>query len=116
MHTPQSQSSEGNSQLDTTLGVLQGGLSNGVDIAPIELIGWIKTLRGTPKFAAISAELQQLHDSLSQGSITAPALAQSLAALGEHTTQAAATATPDAQAKLQELGQALSAAAGQLRG
>jgi hypothetical protein len=116
MHTPQSQSSEGNSQLDITLGVLQGGLSNGVDIAPSNLIGWIKTLQGTPKFATISAELQQLHDSLSHGSITASALAQSLAALGEHTTHAAATATPDAQAKLLELGQALRAAADQLKG
>lgn len=116
MHTPQSQSSEGNSQLDITLGVLQGGLSNGAAIAPVNIIGWIKTLQGTPRFAAISAGLQQLHDALSHGSITASALAQSLASLGEHTTQAAADATPDAREKLLELGQALSAAAGQLPG
>ena len=35
---------------------------------------------------------------------------------GEKTTQVAASATPDAQAKLQQLGQALTAAGSQLKG
>ena len=116
MNTPQSQSSEGNSQLDTTLGVLQGGLNNGIDIASSNIAGWIKTLQGTPQFAAISTELQTLRDALSSGKPNADALAKSLATLGEHTTKAATTATPDAQDKLHELGQTLSAAASQLRG
>ena len=36
--------------------------------------------------------------------------------IGEHTTKAADSATPDSQAKLRQLGSALSSAAGQLRG
>jgi hypothetical protein len=80
------------------------------------IAGWIKTLQGAPQLSGITSELQNLHDALSSGSTDTGALAQSLSTLGEHTTQAASSATPDAQDKLRQLGQALSSAAGQLRG
>ena len=111
-----SQSSQGNSQLDTTIGVFQGGLDNGIDIAGENILGWIKTLQGSSQFAGISTELQTLHDALQGRKPDAAVLAGSLARLGEHTTKAAAQATPDAQDKLRELGQALSSAASQLKG
>ncbi|WP_046245648.1 hypothetical protein [Hymenobacter terrenus] len=116
MSNPQSQGSQGNSQLDITLGALQGGLSNAAGVAGENIAGWIKTLQGNTQLAGISAELQNLHDVLRSGATDSGVLAQSLSTLGEHTTKAAASATPDAQDKLRELGQTLSSAASQLRG
>ncbi|MBF9238103.1 hypothetical protein I2I05_11920 [Hymenobacter sp. BT683] len=115
MDNSQSQSRQGTSQLDATLNALQGGLASAAGVAGPTISGWIKTLQGTPQLAGITAELQSLHDTLRSGASDTGALAQSLSTLGEHTTKAAETATPDAQAKLRELGQALSSAAGQLR-
>ena len=112
----QSQSSQGTSQLDDTLNALQGGLANAAGAAGPNIAGWIKTLQGAPQLSGISTELQNLHDALSSGASDTGALAQSLSTLGEHTTKAAASATPDAQDKLRQLGQALSEAAGQLKG
>ncbi len=116
MDNSQSQSSQGNSQLDTTLGALQGGLANAAGVAGSNIAGWIKTLQGNTQLSGISAELQTLHDALSSGATDTGALARSLSTLGEHTTKVAASATPDAQDKLRQLGQALSSAAGQLKG
>jgi hypothetical protein len=116
MNNPPSQGSLGNSQLDITLGVLRGGLPNAAGVAGETIAGWIKTLLGNPQLASIATELQRLHDVLRSGTADTAALAQSLATLGEHTTKAAASATPDAQDKLRELGKVLSTAAGQLRG
>lgn len=116
MASPQSQSSQGTSQLDTTLNALQGGLASAAGVAGPTISGWIKTLQGNPQFAGISAELQTLHAAIGSGDADTGALARSLSTLGEHTTKAAATATPDAKDKLQELGQLLSAASVQLRG
>ena len=114
-NTP-SQSTQGTSQLDATLNALQGGLAAAAGAAGPNIAGWIKTLQGNSQFSGISSELQNLHDALSSGASDTGALSRSLSTLGEHTTQAATSATPDAQGKLRELGQALSAAAGQLRG
>ncbi|UOQ99364.1 hypothetical protein MUN81_07655 [Hymenobacter sp. 5317J-9] len=116
MNTPQSQSSLGNSQLDTTLGALRGGLPNAAGIAGENIAGWIKALQGNAPLADIAAELQNLHQVLRSGTADATTLAQSLGTLGKLTTKAAASATPDAQDKLRELGEVLSTAAGQLRG
>ena len=116
MESNQSQSGLGNSQLDTTIGALKGGLANAAGVAGSNIAGWIKTLQGNSQFSGISSELQNLHDALSSGASDTGALAKSLSTLGEHTTKAAASATPDAQDKLRQLGQALSSAAGQLRG
>ncbi|HEX8656769.1 MAG TPA: hypothetical protein VF690_04515 [Hymenobacter sp.] len=116
MDNTQSQGSQGTSQLDATINALQGGLANAAGAASSNISGWIKTLQGAPQLSGITSELQNLHDALSSGSTDTGALAQSLSTLGEHTTQAAASATPDAQDKLRQLGQALSSAAGQLRG
>ncbi|MBF9220174.1 hypothetical protein [Hymenobacter ruricola] len=116
MNTPSSQGSLGNSQLDLTLGALRGGLPNAADIAGENIAGWIKTLQGNAQLAPIATELQRLHDLLRSGTADAATLARSLATLGEHTTKAAASATPDAQDKLRELGEVLSTAAGQLGG
>ena len=116
MDTNQSQSQLGTSQLDATLNVLLGGLAEGAGAAGATIADWIKTLQGNAQFAGISTELQHLHDVLRSGVPDTGALAQSLRTLGDHTTQAAATATPDAQDKLRQLGEALNAAAGQLKG
>jgi hypothetical protein len=116
MANSQSQSSQGTSQLDTTLNALQGGLAAAAGAAGPNIAGWIKTLQGNTQLSTISAELQNLHDTLRSGASDTGALAASLSTLGEHTTKAAASATPDAQAKLRELGQALSTAANQLKG
>ena len=109
-----SQSTLGNSQLDTTLNTLAGGLAAAAGAAGPTVGGWIATLEGNPQFAGISEELRQLHDILRSGASDTGALARSLRTLGEHTRAAAARATPDAQNKLRQLGQALEAAAGQL--
>ena len=115
-NTP-SQGSQGTSQLDTTLGVLQSGLADARDIASDNIAGWIKTLQGNRQLASIGAELQALRTALDGGEeLDATTLARHLQALGEHTAAAAASATPDAQDKLRELGQALSAAANQAAG
>ena len=111
-----SSSQSGTSQLDATLSALQGGLTNAAGAAGPNIAGWIKTLQGNSQFSGISSELQTLHDALSSGATDTSALAKSLTTLGEHTSKAASAATPDAQAKLQQLGQALSAAGSQLRG
>ena len=116
MENNQSQSSQGTSQLDATLNALEGGLANAAGAAGPNIAGWIKTLEGAPQLSGISSELQNLHDALSSGASDTGALATSLHTLGEHTTKAADAATPDAQDKLRQLGQALSTAAGQLRG
>ena len=116
MDNAQSQSSQGTSQLDATLNALQGGLAAAAGAAGPNIAGWIKTLQGVPQLSGISSELQNLHNTLTSGATDTHALANSLNTLGEHTTKAAASATPDAQDKLRQLGQALSSAAGQLRG
>lgn len=104
------------SQLDATLNALQGGLASAAGAAGPNIAGWIKTLQGNTQLSGISSELQKLHDALSGGAADSSTLAESLSTLGEHTTKAAASATPDAQAKLTQLGQALSSAASQLKG
>jgi hypothetical protein len=116
MDNSQSQSSQGTSQLDTTLNALQGGLANAAGVAGPNIAGWIKTLQGNQQFSGITSELQNLHDALGSGASDTGALARSLSTLGEHTSRAAESATPDAQDKLRQLGQALSSAAGQLKG
>lgn len=116
MDKAQSQGSQGNSQLDLTLNLLDSGLTNAAGQAGPTISGWIKTLLGTPQYSGICAELQSLHDTLASGIFDTATLASSLSSLGEHTARAAARATPDAQDKLRQLGQALTGAAGQLRG
>lgn len=116
MSDTQSQSSLGTSQLDATINALQGGLAAAAGAAGPNIAGWIKTLQGNPQLAGISSELQNLHDALSSGASDTGALASSLTTLGEHTTKVADAATPDAQDKLRQLGQALSSAASQLKG
>ena len=116
MSDTQSQSGQGTSQLDATINALKGGLSAAAGAAGPNIAGWIKTLQDVPQLSGISAELQKLHDALGSGASDTGALATSLSTLGEHTTKAADSATPDSQAKLRQLGSALSSAAGQLRG
>ena len=116
MDNAQSHSSAGASQLDATINALKGGLSAAAGAAGPNIAGWIKTLQGNQQLSGISSELQNLHDALGSGATDTSALAKSLSTLGEHTTKAASAATPDAQDKLRQLGQALSAAASQLKG
>ena len=116
MDNAQSQGSQGTSQLDATINALQGGLAAAAGAAGPNIAGWIKTLQGNQQLSGISSELQNLHDALGSGASDTGALATSLKTLGEHTTKAADAATPDAQDKLRQLGQALSSAASQLKG
>ena len=116
MSDTQPQTSPGVSQLDATLHALQGGLAAAAGAAGPNIAGWIKTLQGNTQLSGISSELQNLHDALSSGASDTGALANSLSTLGEHTTKVADAATPDAQDKLRQLGQALSTASSQLKG
>ena len=93
-----------------------GGLPAAAGSASQTVADWLNTLRGNPDYADLRAELQTLHEMLRDGAPNTSALAGSLQKLGARTTEVAASATPDAQAKLRELGQALTAAAGQVRG
>ncbi|RZK15792.1 MAG: hypothetical protein EOO56_22065 [Hymenobacter sp.] len=102
------------SQLDATIEALKGGLASAASAAGPNIAGWIKTLQGNPQFSGLSSELQKLHDALTSGATDTSAIAKSLSTLGEHTTKAAASATPDAQDKLTQLGQVLTSAASQL--
>lgn len=111
-----SDTQSGTSQLDATLQTLSGGLSSAAGAAGANIAGWIKTLQGNTQLAGISSELQKLHDALSSGASDTHALAHSLTTLGEHTSKAASSATADSQAKLQQLGSALSAAGASLKG
>lgn len=109
-----SPSQSGGSQLDATISALQGGLSNAAGAAGANIQGWITTLQGNPQLSGISSELQKLSDAISSGESST--IASSLSTLGEHTTKAASSATPDSKDKLMQLGQALSSAASQLKG
>jgi len=111
-----SDTNTGTSQLDATLHALSGGLAAAAGAAGGNIAGWIKTLQGNTALAGISGELQKLHDHLTSGASDTHALSQSLSTLGEHTSKAASSATADSQAKLQQLGSALSAAGASLKG
>jgi len=102
------------SQLDATLNALQGGLAGAAGAASGNIQGWITTLQGNPQLAGISSELQKLNDAISSGDSSS--ISSSLQTLGEHTTKAASSASPDAKDKLMQLGQTLSSAASQLKG
>ena len=107
-------STSSTSQLDATLNALQGGLSSAAGAASGNIQGWITTLQGNPQLSGISAELKKLDDAIASGNSSS--ISSSLKTLGEHTTKAASSATPDAQAKLVQLGQTLTSAASQLKG
>jgi hypothetical protein len=109
-------SANGANQLDATLQALGGGLTAAAPAAAGNIDSWISTLNGagSPALTAISSELENLKSAISSGD--GSQIGRSLQTLGEHTTKAAASATPDAQAKLQQLGQTLSSAATSLKG
>ncbi|WBO83009.1 hypothetical protein [Hymenobacter yonginensis] len=111
-----STSSTGTTQLDATLQALGGGLSAAAPAAGGNIDSWIFTLNGagSPELSAIASELENLKSAIGSGD--GSQISQSLQTLGEHTTKAAASATPDAQAKLQQLSQTLSSAATSLKG
>lgn len=102
------------SQLDATINALQGGLTSAAGAASSNISSWIQTLQGNPQLSGISSELQKLDDAISSGDSST--IASSLDTLGQHTTRAASSATPESQDKLMQLGQALSSAASQLKG
>ncbi|HEX8426754.1 hypothetical protein [Hymenobacter sp.] len=103
------------SQLDATLQALDGGLSAAAPAAAGNIQSWISTLNGAgnPSLSAIASELENLQTAIGSGD--SAQIGQSLKTLGEHTTKAAQSATPDASAKLQQLGQTLSSAATSLK-
>lgn len=108
MATPQSTSA----LLDQTLTALQGDITSTGGTSTIA--SWISALQGQEGLEDITAELQTLQDALTSGTPDADEIADSLSNLGELTSSAAVSATPDTQAKLQQLGDALSSAAEQV--
>lgn len=108
-------SASSTSQLDATLQALSGGLTGAAPAASGNITSWISTLNGagSPALSAIASELENLQTAISSGD--GSQISQSLQTLGEHTTKAAASATPDASAKLEQLGQTLSSAATSLK-
>ncbi|SNC68399.1 hypothetical protein SAMN06265337_2295 [Hymenobacter gelipurpurascens] len=111
-----SSTSSSNSQLNDTLQALGGGLSAAAPAAAGNIDSWISTLNGagSPALSAISSELENLKTAIGSGD--GSQISQSLKTLGEHTTKAAESATPDAKSQLQQLGQTLSSAATSLQG
>jgi hypothetical protein len=78
---------------------------------------WIKTLQNSNSGLVkdLVPELQRLDDALSGSTPDNAQLSQSLHSLGEQTSRVAESADPGSQDKLRQLGQALSAAASQIR-
>jgi hypothetical protein len=110
--------SSGTAQLDATIQALQGG--NLAGLAPqagANIQSWITTLQNsnTGQLSGIASELERLNDALSGSAPDTMQVQQSLKTLGEHTTRAAESADPGSQDKVRQLGQALSAAASQIR-
>lgn len=111
-------SASGTQQLDATIQALQGGdLTTLAPQAGTNIRSWITTLQNSNngQLSGIASELERLNDALSGGTPDNRQLQQSLQTLGEQTSRAAESADPGAQAKLRELGQALSSAASQIR-
>jgi hypothetical protein len=73
----------------------------------------LQTVEGD-RFAPLIAELQNLYNALDHGAPNGPLVKQSLHKLAELTTQAVSTADATSQSKIQELSQALAAAAATL--
>jgi len=99
--------------LDSTLTALSGGLTSAAGAAGANISSWVDLLQDSPQLTNVSTELENLQDILSSGDIDSSDVTSSLRKLGQLTTEAAASATPDTQDKLQQLGQALSSAASQ---
>jgi hypothetical protein len=100
--------------LDATLTALSGGLAGAAGAASDTLSSWTALLQDSPQLTNVSTELEKLQDLLSSGEIDSRDVASSLRKLGQLTTEAAASATPDTQDQLMQLGQTLSSAATQL--
>lgn len=98
--------------LDQTLAALQGDITSTGGTSTIA--SWISALQGQDGLEDVTAELQNLQDALTSGTPDADEIASSLSNLGELTSSAAVSASADTQAKLQQLGDALSSAAEQV--
>ncbi|NML66137.1 hypothetical protein HHL22_13070 [Hymenobacter sp. RP-2-7] len=99
--------------LDQTLAALQGDITSSTG-GTSTIASWISALQGQQGLEDITDELQNLQQALSSGTPDADAIADSLSNLGELTSSAAVSASADTQAKLQQLGDALSSAAEQV--
>ena len=97
--------------LDSTITALSGGLAGAAGAAGDNISSWLDLLQDNPQLTNITTELENLQDALSGGGSE---VGSSLRKLGQLTTEAAASATPDTQDKLMQLGQTLSSAAAQL--
>ncbi|MBC6606724.1 hypothetical protein H8B13_07835 [Hymenobacter sp. BT188] len=105
------------SHLDSTLNSLNGGLHEARHGATRSINSWIDTLKvsADTKLNGVAHELENLKELLDSPMPDTNQLSQSLTKLGEHTTKAAAGADGATADKLQQLGQMLSSAAGQLK-
>jgi ABC-type transporter Mla subunit MlaD len=103
--------------LDSTLNSLAGGLHEARHGATRSINSWIDTLKGSAdsKLGGVAHELENLKGLLDSPMPDTTQLTQSLNKLGEQTTKAAAGADGATADKLQQLGQMLSSAAGQLK-
>lgn len=98
--------------IDGTISALQGGLTSlSPSVAVSNIQGWEQQLQGSndPATQQIAADLGELRQLLTSGSLDGKAIGQVLSRLGTGTTSVAAGAG-GAQSKLQQLGQLLSKA------
>ncbi|MFN3596634.1 MAG: hypothetical protein ACK41D_05120 [Rubricoccaceae bacterium] len=102
-----------------TASTIDGGLTAiTVDAAVRNINGWLNRLDGAdfPQASDIRSGLRDLRGELQNDVIDGARVASLLADLGRWTSEAAASAAPDAQSGLQSLGTSLSNAANSLRG
>jgi hypothetical protein len=99
-----------NDLLGATIHALQNGLTSiPLSAAQDNTETWQQHLlqSGEPALQDVGREIGNLQSLLSSGNLNPEAIGASLSMLGSQTNQAAATATPDTQAQLRNLGDLL---------
>lgn len=105
--------------LDSAVHLLGGNLSEEADRSGLDnhLQQWIEDLKAAnnPSFHQMVVDLQELKAHFGSGSYDVDIIAPLLARMGTHTTQAASFAEGNTAPRVTKLGEALTAAAHQLR-
>lgn len=108
---------QGTSDLDTTIGALQGGLTSVNPATAVSVISnWQQQLQGSSDstLKSIAEDLGDLKDQLTSGNLDGKAIGAVLTRLGSKTATAAASADGQVASKLQTLGKLLSGAGSSL--
>ncbi len=100
-----------------TISALQGGvLEMSVDQAVTNIDGWIAQMEGNPDLSGVRDGLTQLRTELQADEIDGQAVGDLLTDLGNQTAEAAAGAPGQSSQQLEQLGNLLMQAGGQLTG